>query len=68
MLVQELGEAVDELDRGPLYRAAFGDALVDYIVMMKRAELNRFDEAVAGDGEDGSGRSAWEMREYFEFY
>ena len=68
LLPQSLGEAVDELERGAFYRAAFGDALVDYIVMMKRAELKRFDEAVAGDGEDGSGRSAWEMREYFEFY
>jgi len=33
---------------------------------MKRAELKRHDEA--DDGPDGSGRSAWEMREYFEFY
>jgi len=49
------------------YREAFGDPLVDYLVMMKRFELNRYDEA-AGDDSDGSGRSAWEMREYFEFY
>jgi hypothetical protein len=35
--------------------------------MMKRAELERYDKA-AGDGEDGSGRSDWEMREYFELY
>ncbi len=35
--------------------------------MMKRAELKRYDEAT-GDGPDGSGRSDWEMREYFEFY
>ena len=53
--------------RSAFYRTAFGDALVDYLVMMKRAELERYDEA-AGDGEDGSGRSDWEMREYFELY
>jgi glutamine synthetase len=68
MLPQSLAEAVDDLDASAFYRAAFGDALVDYLVMMKRAELRRYDEAVAADGADGSGRSAWEMREYFEFY
>ena len=43
---------------------AFGDALVDYIVMMKRAEVARY-AAVGGDAE---ARSDWEMREYFEIY
>ena len=65
-LPQSLAEAVDDLERSTFYREAFGDALVDYLVMMKRAELKRHDEA--DDGPDGSGRSAWEMREYFEFY
>ena len=67
LLPQSLAEAVDDLDRSAFYRTAFGDALVDYLVMMKRAELERYDKA-AGDGEDGSGRSDWEMREYFELY
>jgi glutamine synthetase len=65
LLPQSLAEAVDELERSAFYREAFGDPLVDYLVMMKRFELNRYDEAA---GEDGSGRSDWEMREYFEFY
>jgi glutamine synthetase len=65
LLPQSLSEAVDELERSAFYREAFGDALVDYLVMMKRFELNRHDEAA---GEDGAGRSDWEMREYFEFY
>jgi glutamine synthetase len=65
-LPQSLGEAVDDLEGSAFYRQAFGDPFVDYLVMMKRFELNRYDEA-AGDGPDGSGRSAWEMREYFEF-
>ena len=68
-LPQSLAEAVDDLERSTFYREAFGDPLVDYLVMMKRAELKRHDEAAsAADGPDGSGRSAWEMREYFEFY
>ena len=32
----------NELDAAQLYRAAFGDPLVDYIVMMKRAEVARY--------------------------
>jgi glutamine synthetase len=64
LLPQSLAEAVDELEGSAFYRGAFGDPLVDYLVMMKRFELNRLNEAA---GEDGSGRSDWEMREYFEF-
>ena len=64
-LPQSLAEAVDELERSSFYRAAFGDPLVDHFVMMKRAELRRYDEAAADDPDGG--RSAWEMREYFEF-
>ncbi len=66
-LPMSLAEAVDDLERSAFYREAFGDALVDYLVMMKRFELGRHDEA-AGDGSDESARSAWEMREYFELY
>ncbi|HET7172188.1 MAG TPA: glutamine synthetase family protein [Gaiellales bacterium] len=67
LLPKSLAEAVDELEGSAFYREAFGDPLVDYLVMMKRSELARFDVA-AGDGQDGSGQSAWEMREYFEFF
>jgi glutamine synthetase len=64
LLPQTLEEAADELDRSGLYRTAFGDPLVDYIVMMKRAEVARY-AAVGGEPE---ARSAWEMNEYFEIY
>jgi hypothetical protein len=37
-LPQTLGEAVDALDASDVYPAAFGDSLVDYLVMMKRSE------------------------------
>jgi glutamine synthetase len=66
-LPQSLAEAVADLDGSAFYRSAFGDPLVDHLVMMKRAELARYD-AAAGDGSDVGARSAWEMREYFEFY
>jgi glutamine synthetase len=60
LLPQSLNEAVDALAASGVYRAAFGDALVDYLVMMKRAEIGI--HAQAND------RSAWEMAEYFETF
>ena len=60
LLPQSLGEAVEALAASNVYRAAFGDALVDYIVMMKRAEV-----AVHAQAKDAS---SWEMAEYFEMF
>ena len=60
LLPQSLGEAVDALAASGVYRAAFGDALVDYLVMMKRSEVEI--HAQAADA------SAWEMAEYFETF
>jgi glutamine synthetase len=59
-LPQTLSEAVDALDTSDVYRAAFGDPLVDYVVMMKRSEIEA--HAKSDDG------SAWEMDEYFEIF
>ena len=51
------------------FRNAFGDTLVDYLLQMKRAELARYDAAIADNPPpDGQDVSDWEMREYFEFY
>jgi glutamine synthetase len=73
-----LSEAVAALDADPFYRSAFGATLVDYLVMMKRAEIRRYEEAqamVAGAAEAAGAAGAeapevsdWEMREYFEFF
>jgi glutamine synthetase len=60
LLPKSLGEAVDALASSDVYRAAFGDALVDYLVMMKRAEI----AAHASAADTG----AWEMAEYFEMF
>jgi glutamine synthetase len=59
-LPQTLAEAVDALAASEVYRAAFGDSLVDYLVMMKRSEIEA--HAKAADA------SAWEMAEYFEMF
>ena len=51
-------EAVDELDTSDLFRSRWGDAFIDYMVMMKRSEWGRFMSAVTD----------WEHREYFEVF
>ena len=70
MLPASLAEAVTALDADGFYREAFGDTLIDYLVMMKRAEIRRYEEALASGpaSDSGSDVSDWEMREYFEFF
>jgi glutamine synthetase len=71
-LPSSLSEAVAALDGDEFYRSAFGSTLVDYLVMMKRAEIRRYEDALASDASAGapaaSDVSDWEMREYFEFF
>ncbi|HEX3922464.1 MAG TPA: glutamine synthetase family protein [Streptosporangiaceae bacterium] len=69
MLPTSLADAVSALDGDKFYRQAFGDTLVNYLLQMKRAELARYDAAVAQNPPaEGQDVSDWEMREYFEFY
>ncbi|HUY61823.1 MAG TPA: glutamine synthetase family protein [Candidatus Dormibacteraeota bacterium] len=53
-----LWAAVDALEKDHFFREAMGAGIVDYLVMMKRAEVARFLSEVTD----------WEMREYFEFF
>jgi glutamine synthetase len=69
MLPTSLREAVGALVEDTFYRKAFGDGVVDYLIQMKRAELARYESAVAENPPpEGQDVSDWEMREYFEFY
>jgi glutamine synthetase len=72
-LPASLSEAVAALDADQFYRSAFGATLVDYLVMMKRSEIRRYEDALASEAAGSSGTvradvSDWEMREYFEFF
>jgi glutamine synthetase len=71
-LPASLSEAVAALDADQFYRSAFGATLVDYLVMMKRSEIRRYEDALASEaaaaGAAGVDVSEWEMREYFEFF
>jgi glutamine synthetase len=53
-----LWAALDALEKDSFFRAEFGDTFIDYMVMMKRGEVERF----LGEITD------WEQREYFEFF
>ncbi len=70
LLPSSLSEAVAALDADQFYRSVFGATLVDYLVMMKRAEIRRYEDALAArpTGAAGPDVSDWEMREYFEFF
>ena len=55
MLPTSLATAVKALEEDSFYRSAFGDTLIDYLVMMKRAEIGRYEAALAAAGADGLG-------------
>jgi glutamine synthetase len=57
-LPKSLIEAVAALRDSALFRTAFGDSFVDYIVHIKEAEIARFLASVTD----------WEQREYFEIF
>jgi glutamine synthetase len=69
-LPTSLAEATDALDGDTFYRKSFGDVLVDYLVMLKRAELKRYQAALANSdiADPDATVTDWETREYFEFY
>lgn len=57
-LPRNMAAAIDAFDTSPFYRKSLGDQFVDYLVTIKRAELDRFWAAVTD----------WEQREYFEIF
>ena len=57
-LPKSLMDAVTALDRSSVFRDAFGDLFVDYILTLKRFEIARFLDEV----------SDWEQREYFALF
>jgi glutamine synthetase len=58
MLPTSLGAALDALRRGNILREAFGDDFIEQYLMIKHAELRRYESYVTD----------WEMREYFDVF
>lgn len=70
MLPTTLGEALDALDKSPLFRKRFGDVFIDYYVKLKRNEAGRFATFLKEQGIEGQPDepTAWEQNEYFDFF
>src|SRR5689334_9645820 len=69
MLPTSLATAIEALDKDSFYRETFGATLVDYLLTMKRAEVSRYEAALADNPPADPGDvTDWEMREYFEFF
>jgi glutamine synthetase len=69
MLPTSLATAIEALDKDAFYREAFGTTLVEYLLTMKRAEVSRYEAALADNPPADPGDvTDWEMREYFEFF
>jgi glutamine synthetase len=79
MLPKSLPEALDALEKEPLFRCVLGDTFIDYFIKLKRSEAGRYlrslEERPAAPqaGPDGAAAasdepSAWEQNEYFDFF
>ena len=58
LLPRSLESALDLLDASALLRGAFGDGFVDYFLLIKQAEVARYNQTVTD----------WEHREYFDLF
>ena len=69
MLPKTLPEALDALEKEPLFRRALGDTFIDYFIKLKRTEAGRYQRSLEDSGEvAGDEPSTWEQNEYFDFF
>jgi glutamine synthetase len=70
MLPRSLMEAIDALDKEPLFRRELGDTFIDYFVKLKRTEAGRYLRSLehAGSPPSDDEPSEWEQNEYFDFF
>jgi glutamine synthetase len=70
LLPKSLPQALDALDREPLFRRQLGDIFVDYFVKLKRSEWTRYQRWAEETGASlqGDEPSEWEQNEYFDFF
>jgi glutamine synthetase len=64
-LPKSLAEALASLDGSACFRSAFGDAVVDYHLRIKQAEIARCDSETGGQS-NAADVTAWEHNEYFD--
>jgi glutamine synthetase len=69
LLPKSLMEALNALEKEPMFRAELGDVFIDYFLKLKRNELGRFVQWLEQTGTDaGEDTTDWEQREYFDFF
>jgi glutamine synthetase len=68
LLPKSLAEALDALDKEPLFRRELGDIFVDYFVALKRSEWTRYQRALEESKEPADEPTTWEQNEYFDFF
>jgi glutamine synthetase len=70
MLPASLMQALDALEKEPLFRQAFGEVFIDYFLKLKRNEAGRYLKFLEGSGkkDDGDAPTEWEQNEYFDFF
>jgi glutamine synthetase len=68
MLPTSLMEAIDAVDKDPLFRRELGDVFIDYFVKLKRTEAGRYLHFLQESGATGDDVTEWEQNEYFDFF
>jgi glutamine synthetase len=69
MLPTSLPEALDALEREPLFRRTLGDTFIDYFIKLKRSEVERYVRSLTEAKTSPSDEpSEWEHNEYFDFF
>ncbi len=70
LLPKSLPEALDALDKEPLFRRELGDIFIDYFVKLKRTEAGRYQDLLAENSAAAQTDdvSEWEQNEYFDFF
>jgi glutamine synthetase len=68
LLPTHLGAALDALERSALYREQLGDVFVNYLLRLKRSELNRFLHWQKSNATPEGEPTEWEQNEYFDFF
>jgi glutamine synthetase len=70
LLPKNLSQALEALEKAPLFRKDFGDVFIDYYVKLKRSELGRYEAWLKQnrlpDANDAP--TEWEQNEYFDFF
>jgi glutamine synthetase len=70
LLPKSLPEALNALEKEPLFRTELGAVFIDYFLKLKRNEAGRFQRWLEETGAKAPGDATtdWEHREYFDFF